>query len=120
MNLLAAIVSSTDLGFPDISLGTVSFTSTTAALNGEVTTKDNFTTVQFEYSVNSNLFDSITAPASGVNPSPITSVGTFVVSAVITGLTPSTTYYFRLQARNAATAPDFVSTAISSFTTLAS
>lgn len=73
-------------------------TSTSATLNGAVNTGKEDTTYHFEYGTTSGTsYDSRTPdqvqPGSGKKNSP--------VSAALSGLTPSTTYYYRLFVKNA-------------------
>ena len=69
--------------------------STSAKLNGTVNGYGLSTTVTFEYGTTSSYGDSITAIQSPVTGDSITHV-----SAVISGLTPNTIYYFRVKADN--------------------
>jgi hypothetical protein len=68
---------------------------TTATLNGNVNPNDSETTVEFEYGLTTSYGTVVTG-----NPSPIIGTTTISVSADITGLSPSTTYHFRVKATN--------------------
>ncbi|MFZ4521347.1 MAG: SdiA-regulated domain-containing protein [Bacteroidales bacterium] len=65
--------------------------STSATLNGTVNANNVSTTVSFEY----GLTDAYGTTVAGV-PSPVTGSSTVSVSASIMGLTPGTTYHFRV------------------------
>lgn len=72
-------------------------TATSATMNGTVNAKNSSTTVAFEYGLTASYGSSVTAaqsPASGLTNT--------AVSADLTGLTPNTTYHFRVVASNAA------------------
>jgi hypothetical protein len=91
-------------------------TGTTATLNGTVSDNSNVTTVTMEYGTNADLSSSKSiTPGTGLNPLPI-GAGKITYSSVVTGLTPATTYYFRINGSNANTVS---SGSIYSFTTVA-
>ena len=69
--------------------------ATGATLNGTVIANDLSTTVTFEYGTTTNYGSTIAA-----SQSPVTGDSIKHVSADISGLTPGTTYYFRLKAEN--------------------
>ena len=89
-------------------------TGTSAQLNGTVNPGNAATTVTFCYGTSETLTGctSVTASQSG-----LTGTTSTPVSAAITGLTPLTTYYFRVLASNSTPASD--SGSILSFTTQA-
>jgi uncharacterized protein (TIGR02145 family) len=70
-------------------------TTTTATLNGSVNAHDSSTTVTFEYGTTTSYGMSISA-----TPGTLTGNTLTAVSAGITGLTPNTTYHFRVKAVN--------------------
>ena len=72
-----------------------SITQTTAILNGTVNPNGVSTTVEFEYGT--NISYGITSTAS---QSPVSSNNDVSVSANLTGLTPNTTYHYRIKASN--------------------
>jgi phosphodiesterase/alkaline phosphatase D-like protein len=69
--------------------------STSATLNGNVNPNWIPTTVTFEYGLDSNFGSTVTAAQS-----PLSGGIAVNVSATISGLTPSTTYYFRTKGEN--------------------
>jgi phosphodiesterase/alkaline phosphatase D-like protein len=71
--------------------------STSATLTGTVDGKDQQTTYFFQYGTTANYASAhkSTPPQQELNPNPVN------VSAAITGLTPDTTYHFRLVAKSA-------------------
>jgi len=70
-------------------------TAISATLNGSVNANGSSTTVSFEYGTTTNYGQTITAIQS-----PVTGNTDTNVSAEITGLNPSTTYYFRVKTTN--------------------
>jgi len=66
-----------------------------ATLNGTVNANSDSTTVTFEYGLNTSYGSTIIAAQS-----PVTGNSDTAVSAVLTGLTSSTTYHFRVVAQN--------------------
>ncbi|HOP46299.1 MAG TPA: hypothetical protein PK874_01445 [Desulfobacteraceae bacterium] len=70
-------------------------TTTTATLNGTVNANGNDTVVTFEYGLTTGYGTTVTA-----DQSPVTGASDTPVSTVITGLTPDTTYHFRVLADN--------------------
>lgn len=100
-----------------VTVAATNVTATTAILKGTIDPKNgNISAQSFTYSVNADLSAGITTtsvtPAfmPGNNPA-------YVVSSIITGLTPGTTYYYRLSTANNAGAVD--ASNILSFTTVA-
>jgi phosphodiesterase/alkaline phosphatase D-like protein len=76
-------------------------TSTTASINGHITTAANSGTVDFEWGTDPNLVGATTTTtfSQGTNPvAPNTYNEGFVSS--LTGLTPATIYYFRIDGTN--------------------
>jgi phosphodiesterase/alkaline phosphatase D-like protein len=71
-------------------------TTTTATLNGTVNAENNSTTVTFEYGLTTSYGTTVTA-----DQSPVTGTSDTAVSKGITGLTPNTTYHFRVVGVNA-------------------
>ena len=69
--------------------------ATRATLNGTVIANDLSTTVTFEYGTTTSYGSTVAA-----SQSPVTGDSIKHVSADISGLTPGTTYYFRLKAEN--------------------
>jgi hypothetical protein len=72
---------------------------TRAVLGGTVTPGTGTTTAQFEYSTHRTLARAVATQLQSV-PS---GVGTVAISATLSGLTPSTTYYYRTRALNSTT-----------------
>ena len=71
-----------------------SVTWTTATLNGSIETNGSSTTVTFEYGLNSDLSAPVTTVTAA--ESPLADSGSpQTVTKALTGLIPSTTYYFR-------------------------
>ncbi|MFZ2630942.1 MAG: IPTL-CTERM sorting domain-containing protein, partial [Desulfosalsimonadaceae bacterium] len=66
-----------------------------ATLNGLVNANGSDTAVAFEYGLDTSYGNTATA-----DQSPVTGSGNVAVSAALTGLTPGTTYHFRLVAEN--------------------
>ncbi len=69
-----------------------------ATFNGAVTSNGGATTVQFEYGLTTAYGSTITAAES---PAPFDASG-LAVTATVSGLSPSTTYHFRIKGFNAA------------------
>lgn len=81
---------------PSATIGNASsMTTTSATLNGSVNANGCSTVVTFEYGLTTSYGTSVTAAQSPVTGSSLKSV-----SASITGLSPATTYYFRIKAVN--------------------
>lgn len=70
--------------------------STNATLNSTVNPNGSATSVEFEYSTDSNLITGVTTVSAGT----LTGTTSQSASADITGLTPGTTYYFRVKSTN--------------------
>ncbi|MBI5842518.1 MAG: cadherin domain-containing protein [Chloroflexi bacterium] len=70
-------------------------TATGATLNGTVNANNDSSTVTFEYGLDTSYGDTVTA-----DQSPVTGATDTAVSTAITGLTPSTTYHYRVVATN--------------------
>ena len=88
----------TGAGFPSVTTNAVSsVTSTGATLNGDVYANGASTEVTFEYGTTTSYGTSVTAVQS-----PVTGTGTASVSYSLTGLTPNTTYHFRVVGVNTA------------------
>jgi len=79
------------------SASTTSIMSTTATINGSVYANNASTEVTFDYGVTTGYGSTLTA-----TPSTVTGVTSTPVSASLTGLIPSTTYYFRVNGVNTA------------------
>jgi streptogramin lyase len=78
---------------PRISGGAATPTATTSAnVAATIDARGNATTVTFEYGPSTAYGSAVTVPANGVGPFPI--------GATLTGLTPGTTYHFRVRAIN--------------------
>ena len=83
---------------PSATIGNASsMTTTSATLNGSVNANGCSAVVTFEYGLTTSYGTSVTAAQSPVTGSSLKSV-----SASITGLSPATTYYFRIKAVNSA------------------
>jgi parallel beta-helix repeat protein len=81
---------------PIVTTGSASsVTSASVTLNGTVNPNGASTTVVFEYGTSINYGSTVTA-----NQSPLSGSSVQTVSAGLTGLTPGTTYYFRVKATN--------------------
>ncbi len=78
-----------------LSADTISATG--ATVHGSVNANNAATTVKFEYGLTTGYGIQVTAAQSPVNGTTVT-----LVSAPITGLTPNTTYHYRISATNAA------------------
>ncbi|HEV8025081.1 MAG TPA: S8 family serine peptidase, partial [Candidatus Nanopelagicales bacterium] len=111
-----SIVSFTTLDVPSVSLGSTSdVTSTDARLNASVDPKGLSTDVEFCYGTESNLANCDDPEIA--SESPLVAVNTSVdVTADLTGLSPSTTYYVRVTADNS---NGTANSSIGSFTTSA-
>ena len=72
---------------------------TSATLNGTVVAAYASMAVSFEYGTTTSYGSTATATAT---PTPVSTGGTTLVSAAITGLTPLTTYHFRVDGSNGA------------------
>jgi hypothetical protein len=70
-------------------------TTTAATLNGTVNPNNVNTSVTFQYGLTTSYGNTVTA-----DPSPITGNGSTAVSKGITGLSPYTTYHYRVVAVN--------------------
>ena len=82
---------------PSATTGTASGITTVAAtLGGTVNANDGSTTVTFEYGTDTNYGSEATAAES-----PVSGTTDTAVSAALSGLTPGTTYHFRVKAVNA-------------------
>jgi gliding motility-associated-like protein len=71
-----------------------------ATLNGTVNDNGNLTTVSFEYGTNADLSGATTAVLSTGTSPMAAGTGTTSFSSVLTGLTQTTTYYFRIIGAN--------------------
>jgi phosphodiesterase/alkaline phosphatase D-like protein len=69
--------------------------STTSTLNGTVNANNTTTTVTFEYGLDTNYGQTVTA-----DQSPVTGSTSTAVSSGLTGLAPNTTYHYRVVAQN--------------------
>ena len=74
-----------------------SITSSAATLNGTVNANNDSATVTFEHGLDTSYGKTVTATQS-----PVTGTSAAAVSKAITGLTPNTTYHFRVVASNTA------------------
>lgn len=72
-------------------------TSTTATINGTINPNNTSTSVTFEYGTTTSYGSTVTATQS-----PVTGASATSVSCTLTGLTPNTTYYFRVKSTNSA------------------
>jgi hypothetical protein len=82
---------------PSVSVSNVDQSGSTAAtLNGSVNAEGLATTYHFEYGTNTAYGTSTTVTSAGAGQTPV------AVSAPISGLTPGTTYHYRLVATNSA------------------
>lgn len=94
------VLSADEASSPTVSTGSATGVGpqTTATLNGSVNANNQATNVQFEYGTNSDLSGTTTkVTASG---SPVSGTTATSVSALISGLTRGTTYYYRTIATN--------------------
>lgn len=81
---------------PAVTTGAASAVSTSGAtLNGTVNAFNDSTTVTFEYGTTTAYGTTVTAAQS-----PVSGLGDTAVSNVLTGLTPSTVYYYRAVGQN--------------------
>ena len=78
------------------SLAAGSITANSAILNGSVIANSNSTSVTFDYGTTAAYGTNVSA-----TPATVTSLSATAVSLVLTGLTPGTTYHFRVNAVNA-------------------
>jgi len=74
-------------------LAATSITTTGATLNGTANASGNFTTVSFEYGLTTTYGTTVAA-----TPATLTDSSTTAVGASLTGLTPGTTYHYRVKA----------------------
>jgi len=81
---------------PTVTTGTASAETTTATLNAEVNANGADTTVTFAYGTSSTLATSQSAAVSAA----VTGATAKAATAGLTGLTPGTTYYYRVAATN--------------------
>ena len=101
-NVAVVTVTIPPVAFVPTTVRTVSATAvgqTGALLRGSVTPGTGTTSAQFEYSTRRTLAGATATQLQAV-PS---GVGTVPISARLTGLTPSTTYYYRIRALNSTT-----------------
>ena len=78
-----------------ITLAASNLTSTSAVLNGTLYANGASTTVSFDFGTSSSY-----SAGYAATPSPVTSANATAVAAVVTGLTPLTTYHFRVDGLN--------------------
>ncbi|MFZ2279949.1 MAG: cadherin-like beta sandwich domain-containing protein, partial [Prosthecobacter sp.] len=76
-------------------LAASSLSNTTATFNGTVNASQRTTSVSFDYGLTTAYGSTVTATPDSLSDSTTTAV-----SAVVTGLTPGTTYHFRVHASN--------------------
>ncbi|MCX6875987.1 MAG: cadherin-like beta sandwich domain-containing protein [Verrucomicrobia bacterium] len=84
------------VGFPlplATTLAATAVTTTSARLNGSVNANDNATTVTFEYGLTSGFGNTLAA-----SPTSVTGTTAAGVNANLSGLTPGTTYHYRVVA----------------------
>ena len=77
-------------------LGATAVDITSATLNGIVNANNEITTITFEYGLTMDYGSSVMA-----DQSPVSGMGNIAVSTSLTGLTASTTYYYRVVGQNA-------------------
>ncbi len=91
-----AYIAEAAVGAPTASsLAAANVTTTGATLNGTINANGYTTAVSFDYGVNASYGSTVAA-----SPTPATGNVTMAESAVLTGLTPNTTYHFRINAVN--------------------
>lgn len=79
-----------------VTSGATAITMSGATLNGTVNANNTSTTVTFEWGLTTSYGNSMTA-----NPSPIPAVcGNNAVNGILSGLTPNTTYHYRVEGVN--------------------
>jgi hypothetical protein len=84
-----------------VTLAATNIDSTTATLNGTVNAhRDTTTSITIRFSTDSSTVTNNTATSPTVSPTQVGGNTDVAVSASITGLNPSTTYWFRVTARN--------------------
>ena len=84
-----------------VTLAATNIDSTTATLNGTVNAhRDTTTSITIRYSTDSSTVTNNTATSPTVSPTQVGGNTDVAVSASITGLNPSTTYWFRVRATN--------------------
>jgi phosphodiesterase/alkaline phosphatase D-like protein len=93
----AAVTFTTAAAAPTVTTNAASGVGTTGAtLNGTVNANNSSTTVTFEYGLDTSYGTTVTA-----DQSPVSGVTDTAVSKAITGLTPNTTYHYRVVGQNA-------------------
>ena len=86
----------TTLAAPTVTTnGATAVTTTGATLNGTVNANNSSTTVTFQYGTSTGYGTTVTA-----DQSPVTGTANTAVSKAITGLTPNTTYHYRVVGQN--------------------
>jgi hypothetical protein len=97
---ISYVLTREDAASPSVSTGSATGVGagTTATLNGSVNANGQATTVSFEY----GLLSDLTGTNTSVNASesPVSGSTNTAVSASLTGLSPGTTYYYRVVAQN--------------------
>ncbi len=88
------IVFETNIAPTTVTMAATSVTSAGATLNGTVNPNASSTTYQFNYGTTTSYGTSTSQMSAGSGTTPVP------VSAVLAGLTPSTTYHFQLVANN--------------------
>lgn len=84
-----------------VTLDATSIESRTATLNGTVDPNNDTTTVvSFVYSTNSSTLETTTGTSITASPNSISGSSAVSVSALVSGLSPATTYFYRLYAQN--------------------
>jgi phosphodiesterase/alkaline phosphatase D-like protein len=90
--------SQTTVGVPTVTTNAVTtITATGATLNSSVNANNASTTVTFDYGTTTSYGSTVTA-----TPSPVTGTIATAVSYALSGLTPNTTYHFRVNGVNSA------------------